>query len=65
MKLRQARKILRRKRRVRFKTALAAVEMLNRRSNRWAGQGFQNNPRPSFSAKDLLLNLPEVFDETR
>jgi hypothetical protein len=63
MRLRLARKILRRKRKVRFATAWNAVVRLELRANRWKRRHRDAiaNPRPSFTLHDLLVNLPRLL----
>lgn len=64
MKFRQARKILRRKRQVRYVTAMRAIRRLRIRSERWARRirDVVPNPRPTFTSRDLLINLPALVE---
>lgn len=58
MKLRQARKIVKRLRRVRYRTAIAATHRLNQRADRWnlnpAHVPLIINRRPTMTAEMLL-----------
>lgn len=55
MKLRQARKILRRPRRARYATAMAAIRRLEKRSRRWHRLPRDvDNRRPTYTLRDLF-----------